>query len=96
MKEVDLAQFGAKGRREALKEVAFLHAMNHPCIVGYREFFEAISPQSGQKMLYIVMVRDSSHRGLCDESSLCAAAHMCVLLLHLRRLSLLTGVRRRW
>jgi hypothetical protein len=38
--EVDLAQFGAKGRKEALKEVAFLNAMHHPCIVAYREFFE--------------------------------------------------------
>ncbi len=54
MKEVDLAQFGAKGRREALKEVAFLNAMHHPCIVAYREFFEHDNGM-GRKMLYIVM-----------------------------------------
>jgi NIMA (never in mitosis gene a)-related kinase len=40
MKEVDLQQFGPKGRKEALKEVGFLNAMHHPYIVGYREFFE--------------------------------------------------------
>jgi len=54
MKEVDIAQFGAKGRREALKEVAFLNAMHHPCIVAYREFFEHDNGM-GRKMLYIVM-----------------------------------------
>lgn len=40
LKEVDVAQFGPKGRREALKEVGFLQRMQHPFIIGYREFFE--------------------------------------------------------
>lgn len=40
MKEIDIQQFGPKGRKEALKEVGFLNAMHHPFIVGYREFFE--------------------------------------------------------
>lgn len=40
MKEVDLVQFGAKGKKEALKEVAFLNQLRHPFIVNYKEFFE--------------------------------------------------------
>jgi hypothetical protein len=40
MKEIDLVQFGPKGRKDALKEVGFLNAMHHPFIVAYREFFE--------------------------------------------------------
>jgi hypothetical protein len=56
---VDLAQFGAKGRREALKEVAFLNAMHHPCIVGYREFFEH---DNGVRQRTAATTRGDNHR----------------------------------
>lgn len=59
LKEVDLSQMGSEGRREALKEVAFLAKLEHPGIISYREWFEE-SPsgsawKSHQKQLYIVM-----------------------------------------
>ena len=47
MKEVDLQQFGAKGRQEAMKEVAFLNQLSHPYIISYKEFFERSPPGSG-------------------------------------------------
>jgi NIMA (never in mitosis gene a)-related kinase len=40
LKEVDLQQFGAKGKKEALKEVAFLNQLSHPYIIKYVEYFE--------------------------------------------------------
>jgi serine/threonine protein kinase len=47
MKEIDLHQFGAKGRVEALKEVAFLNQLSHPYIIRYKEFFERTVPLNG-------------------------------------------------
>lgn len=40
LSQVDLQQFGAKGKKEALKEVAFLSQLSHPCIIQYKEFYE--------------------------------------------------------
>ena len=40
MKEIDITTLGAKGRKEALKEVGFLAKLEHPAIIGYREWFE--------------------------------------------------------
>src|SRR4051794_313164 len=47
LKEVDLGQFGAKGKKEALKEVSFLNQLRHPYIISYREFFEKLPTGAG-------------------------------------------------
>lgn len=46
MKEIDLQQFGAKGKKEAMKEVAFLNQLSHPFVISYKEYFER-APSSG-------------------------------------------------
>lgn len=47
MKEVDLQQFGAKGKKEAMKEVAFLNQLSHPFVISYKEYFERAPPGGG-------------------------------------------------
>lgn len=47
LKEVDLHQFGSKGKKEALKEVAFLNQLRHPYIISYKEFYEKSPPGGG-------------------------------------------------
>jgi NIMA (never in mitosis gene a)-related kinase len=44
MKEIDVSKLDARGRKEALKECAFLARMHHPNIIGYKEFFEVAGP----------------------------------------------------
>jgi serine/threonine protein kinase len=57
MKEIDITTLGAKGRKEALKEVGFLAKLAHPAIIGYREWFEKTTQSYNQtrRVLYIVM-----------------------------------------
>lgn len=44
MKEIDLSKLDAKGRRESIKECAFLARMAHPNIISYKEWFEVAGP----------------------------------------------------
>jgi NIMA (never in mitosis gene a)-related kinase len=47
LKEVDLGQFGSKGKKQALKEVSFLNQLRHPFIITYKVFFEKLPPGGG-------------------------------------------------